>query len=358
LNFENKEDMKFYKGHIVGIFSVMFSSIILVFFLSWTGLKDLNKKNGFIRTISRNVVRISNVVKREEYILDFAGNTNASIFFKTKDPGVIVVRDYNLNLKKLIKINLPNNKAISSAFHTIIDSPKIEILACNAKLVVKSNFSESSSVIYNIPSKAFSRVAKISDDVYIFRGFDSTKPGEQSLTKRNTLSGDLKRENNILELRHDAGLSTDGFLHYDKKSNQLVYVYIYTNKIVSFDTNLNVVYKKNTIDTLNTFQTTAGLISDDSKGVYSNLTPKRIINYQSCIYNGNIYNLSKLKSDNESADDYLNNSIIDVYAVSNGNYLFSFYLPNYKNEHVLQFHFLNEKRIICLYKSYIAEYTF
>ena len=70
---------------------------------------------------------------------------------------------------------------------------------------------------------------------------------------------------------------------------------------------------------------------------------------------GKLFLQSMLKADNELPLDFAENTVIDAYSVTNGNYVASFYIPPYKGHKPNQFNVIN-KKLYAIYGNTVVVY--
>src|SRR3546814_11719034 len=87
----------------------------------------------------------------------------------------------------------------------------------------------------------------------------------------------------------NADLSSDGLLHYDKDSGTLIYVHFYNNSVIGIDTNLHLIYKATTIDTVRTQQINMIDIQSGNTKRRNNAGTKRFIKINSYVKNRKSY---------------------------------------------------------------------
>jgi hypothetical protein len=117
--------------------------------------------------------------------------------------------------------------------------------------------------------------------------------------------------------------------------HKLVYVYYNRNQYITLDTNLNLLFRANTVDTANTKSLKTVIVKSDN--TFTVAEPSRIANQSSYSYNNNLFIHSMLKADNERLDSFMRSSIIDVYDLEKGIYKHSFYVPKYKGNRIKNF---------------------
>src|SRR3546814_5094753 len=130
----------------------------------------------------------------------------------------------------------------------------------------------------------------------------------------------------------NADLSSDGLLHYDKDSGTLIYVHFYNNSVIGIDTNLHLIYKATTIDTVRTHKINMIDIQSGNTIRRTNAGPKNFIKRTSYVNEGIFYVNSILKADNENNIVFASNEVFDTYNVNDGSYRGSFNLQMSKKK--------------------------
>src|SRR5690606_22443648 len=115
----------------------------------------------------------------------------------------------------------------------------------------------------------------------------------------------------------------------------------YIGEFLCSDTNLNLVYRAKTIDTVKNVdiesKVKSSKIDNQSVQVLIHSKPPKIVNRYLTINDNKLYVLSRSISDNEHRSATKKNSSIDVYSIGKGKYLYSFYIPKYRNIKVQEF---------------------
>lgn len=336
----------------------MLLAIAIVAGLTLYSLKPIDQKNGFERQFINNNVKLLSVAETKNEITAIAGYTNKSVYFQTNSPDKIYATNWTLKKGKYFILNLPTNDMINSRFTCSVDSPTIYLFAGNWPGIFKTDLLSGNTTGYRFPNGLYTRNVIISVNSFVLRAFDSTvKTLDQIFIKGDPSAGVIYRGKIITEVKNDMGISTDGLLHYDSSNHYLAYVLFYTNQFYVLDTTLHLVYTARTIDTLNTFQIKVeGNISKDDV-IYTNTSPSRFINMESCVNDGFLYNYSLIQADNETSSTFKKNCDIDVYELKDGSYKGSFYIPSYKKEKIQRF-IVFQNSIIALYSKYVCIYSF
>ncbi|HEX9512284.1 MAG TPA: hypothetical protein VF939_17450 [Puia sp.] len=344
------------KKTLLSIVLVMAISITVVITLAWIANKPLRQKNGFSRLFAKGTITLLNVSPNNDQATDICGVTKDLLYFSLPDPAKILVSNHILQEKRYLFTNVSPNSKLSSNFNYLVSSSHINLFAGNASSIYIIDLPSRNTSRFNISKSTFTRAISISSNSFILRGFDSSlKTQDQIFIKVNPVNGLRQKENNISEKKNDAGITTDGILRYDSFSHSVIYTYFYRNEFLCLDTNLNLRYIGKTIDTLNTFQVVVGALNSQDGKTFTNISPSRIVNWQNCISNNRLFVNSMIQADNEEPKTFNTNSAIDVYNLTDGHYLGSFYIPLYKDERVRQIQIYNDL-IIVLYKNYITTY--
>lgn len=276
------------------------------------------------------------------------------IYFESDSAGSIIETDSTLSNKRLLNFEIPGKKTVQSLYTTFIDSSYCYIMAGNVPEIIRYHLDGFSYQIFHFPRNLFSESVMAGDNGYILRAYQKSKGRwDQVFIRWNPIKNIFLTEENVPEKRGDAGFSTDGMLLFDKSTNRILYVEYYSNQIICMDTLLHVLYKGQTIGT---FSNTAISISYETTHYSKTITngsPLHEINLKSKAVNGKLYIHSAILAKNESSTEFRNNAVIDIYRVSDGHYLGSFYIPEYNDERLKDFEVTADK-IIVLYDHYVT----
>lgn len=354
--FYLKYIMQYLYKHIFLPISIIISAIVIVVILVLFSNQAIDHRNGFRRIFFNKTVLLTNSLKVNETLRSVCGYSDRDFYFETNIPGKILETDINLNNGRFINLPVPVNDTITSLFSTYIDSPLVYIMAGNLPAIILFNLNTKAESDYHFQKNNFTRAVVTGERNFVLRSYKKIAgKWEQEFIKLNAIENTITEEENVSIKRGDAGFSTDGLLHYDKKYHRLLYVNYYINNFMCLDTNLRLVYKSHTIDTTGTYQIAAKALGEAKYSRVTNTSPIRNVNLQSCVSEGNLYINSALIADNETRANFIHNSVIDVYTIMDGSYEGSFYIPNYKGERLIEFA-IYHSRIIVLYPKHIAIY--
>lgn len=317
----------------------------------------LPSKSVFKRNfIAKSLVPLyhSEKVKRVRTI---CGLQNNHIYFETDTAGIIIETDATLSNARLIKLAFPNSELIQSLFTTFIDSRFYYIMAGNVPEVIQINIHNKSYQAFHFPQNLYSLSIVTGNNDYVVRAYQKLSgKWDQIFIKWNPVKNTIVTENNVSEKRGDAGFSTDGNLLFDKSTHRIIYVGYYSNQFICMDTSLGVLYKGHTIDTFSRITTKPFLNKSPNFQTITNGSPLLQINLESRALNGKLYIHSAVQAKNEIRKEFINNSVIDIYQISDGHYSGSIYIPEFLGEGLKDFNLYADK-IIVLYNSYVVVYS-
>lgn len=155
--------------------------------------------------------------------------------------------------------------------------------------------------------------------------------------------------------------ANDGWLYHDQNNHLLFYLYYYKGIILKLDTNLNLLQRIKTIDTVTEADIKTGVFETRVQGkTVKQLTqtaPPKIVNRFISVSEGKIYVLSRLKADHEEKRDFFKNEVIDVYQMNSGKYLHSFYIPKYMGAKISNFKVAGHT-LSAIFETHLLNYNF
>jgi len=157
----------------------------------------------------------------------------------------------------------------------------------------------------------------------------------------------------LLEAQIDGVFDTDGMILNNYQNKQLIYVYYYRNEYFITDYYLNLIEKRKTIDTISKAQLEVISYSTNNKRTLKG--NQVIVNSNSATYGNYLFINSPRLGKYESEDNLKHASIIDVYNLTDGNYLLSFYLYHHNRENIKEFKVYKNK-IYALIENEIIVY--
>jgi hypothetical protein len=144
--------------------------------------------------------------------------------------------------------------------------------------------------------------------------------------------------------------------HYNKRKAELLYIYSYRNEYFAMDTNFNLLYRANTIDTVTRAKISLG--ENHEENSLTMLADRVIVNKKSAVNENFLFIHSNLLAKNEDLATFQDQTVVDVYNLSAHTYRLSFYIPPYQGVKVKSFHLRGKDQLICLYDQHLVAYSF
>jgi hypothetical protein len=279
------------------------------------------------------------------------GKSHDTVFLCAKDPNKIYLTKKDFSPIGTISIDLPQMGKMFPEIYPAIKYPSIFILGGNTKSIISGNIAKDSFKIRSIQSNNFDNVVTISDRTSFFRSFDQN--GFKSrFFKVDLESLTIRGEDTHFSDAVNSMIIYDGQLNYDEIKNRLSYVCFYCNRVVCFDTLFHLIYEGHTIDTT-LIPTVHPVVRQKS---ITHGAPPRLVNGESCAYNGEIFVQSALKADNETDVNFNRNLVIDFYDEDNGLYKGSFYIPRFKGEKLNRISFIEKGELCAIYGKHVLKF--
>lgn len=334
--------------------TIIVTICILLFFQFFRS----EKKNGFQRNFKKHKFQITKIYELPKSAkFYFAGSSQENFYFKNlTDLNSLFYIDKELERLNQIPLNLAKdlNNRIKSVNIGIADSL---IYATENKTGELTLINKNDGYVRHYPPP-FIRL----DNSFLLSsssilGRSVIVNGEmigRQLVKVNYLNGKIEQKK-VLEKQVDGYFCTDGILKFDPIIHRIFYMYVYRGEFLCLDTNLNLIYKAKTIDTV----TTASIKltnNTKSKTTYTTqATPPKFVNRNIVLFENNVFILSALKSDNETFSDFKKNQVVDVYEKNDGKYSYSFYIPKY-NDLKLRNFLITTDFIIAIFDNYLVKF--
>jgi hypothetical protein len=338
------------KKRIGWLIACFLAGIFLVVSLFLITENERKKSNSFIRLLPSHLILPGNIIDLKSSRWYFAGKIKDHIYMGNAHTP-IRLKKLDLNLKNVAEINLgfPNGSKFYDGSFNLIDGVSIYTLDGNQPQIYSGEISDY-------------KLKPIKKPPYFTQGISTGKNsfvlrvvlnGQNRLLKYEAKSGPLEIPANVLEKQVDGIFCTDGNLVTVPGLTNFVYVYYYRNQFVYLDSSLNILYKGKTIDTNTRAKIKVAAIKSQNQTTLS--APPVYVNKQSAANEKYLFIHSGLKGDNETAETLDRLSVIDVYAIKDGKYQFSFYLPNLKEIKLTDFRVYGQS-LYALYDHYLYKY--
>jgi hypothetical protein len=309
-----------------------------------------NSPNSFIRKIPPHSVVGVNFLTLGISHYYFAGYDEEVVYLGNRDIFNQVVKiDLQKKQSELLTITAPESLRVFNDVQLRIDFGRIVLLeGINAQ--VWTGTLEDLNIINETNTPGFISALALHDGSLILK---SVKDGEGVLLKQDHKTSKLKIGKNLLQKQVDGFFCTDGNLVKVPHSNKIFYTYYYRNQFICADTDLNLVYRGKTIDTVAHAKINVASVKSTRQRTLS--APPVYVNKQSAANEKYLFIHSALKADNETADMHEKGAAIDVYYISDGKYKLSFYLPDFSGKKLTDFRVYG-KSLYALYDHYLYKY--
>jgi len=267
-------------------------------------------------------------------MIGLAGGKHDGIILKDfKNPLVLIKTDYTLSLLDTTRLKAPAGFDLESTYFNVnVNEPRISISNASGDVSV---YNEGAIRSFKIPGLTFDQSRMAAAETMMVRSIEGTNGKYRRAIAKVMLSPkETAVKRFMLPVQVDGFFCTDGWMQYDQVHGRILYAYFYRGELLFLDTDLNLLSKIKTIDTVTKAQIKLQQVNVPfGKGRISSTTqasPPKVVNKYFCTSNDRIYLLSGRKADNETEFSYRNNQPVDVYRLKDGKYLYSFYLPEYK----------------------------
>lgn len=332
------------------LLSLLFvASFAIIGLLAFLSKSTHEKKNGFNRRLLTISLRPQNKFSFPVPISRLISAQNEKLYFQGNSPYEVYTTTLNGDSITRIPLHIPPDKKLRSGFQMYLNGKVIYVSARNLPGIIVYNL-HSGRFNKHVFNQYFSKDAFVAEDEFILRTID---PGtNDALFTRLRLNNRHSWAKDHFSERKGAGnFPTDGILYYDPSCRRACYTCFYQNGFICMDPALHLLLKARTIDTI----TKRAIPVAHVGAVYTLKQPPQFVNYLGAVSAGKLYLQSMLKADNELPLDFAENTVIDAYSLTNGNYIASFYIPPYKRNKPYQFTVI-DKKLYAMYGKTVVVY--
>lgn len=324
------------------------TGIGIVLALYYMETKRMQTPNGFTRRMSQSPSKIKTIdLKYPHYYI--AGFDSSHLYLGSYSAPALInklgLKDLALTRERIEQAEtLPINWRQSSL---VIQPPFIYLMDGGTPNILRGRLSMQ-PIPVNEWRHGFYQAIPLAEASFIICDYDSLL---QTRTLHNIREG-IKQETAkpILQKQHDGIFCTDGRLYANENAKDIIYLYYYRNQFICLDSNLEIKYTGNTIDT----NSIAKIKLEESRNGTATTfgAPPRIVNKGGFVAANIFYVLSNLQADNETKDEFQRNCVIDRYDLKTSRYLSSFYLPRINNK-CLNSLIISGNLLIALYERHL-----
>ena len=328
---------------------LFFASFAIIALLAFLSKNTHEKKNGFNRRSLTSTLKPQKQVSFPVPVNRMIGSQAGKLYFQGNSPYEVYTTNLNGDSITRIPLYIPPNRKLQSGFQMYLNGSDLYVSNRNVPGIIVYNLDSGTSYNHEF-NQYYSKDAFVGKDQFVLRTIDphATDP---IFIKIDVKNRNFREEDHFSEKDGKGNFPTDGILYYDASTHLLCYTYFYQNGFICMDTNLNLRLKARTIDTVTKRQIKVAHVGS----AYTMKEPPRFVNYVGAVSAGKLFLQSMLKADNELPLDFAENTVIDAYSVTNGNYIASFYIPPYKGNKPHQFHVI-DKTLYAIYGKSVVLY--
>ncbi len=340
------------KQIVLVVLNIAISALLLIV-LFITSENSVHKNNSFIRRFPPHAAkRLADIdLKHQSYY--FAGLDNGQIYLGNYTaPSLVTVIDTSLKSRKSINLIVTDTLHKFKKVQLRVIPPNFYLLDGTIPIIFSGYLATQKAQPHLNKIPSFTKAVIIDSSAIIARTLNSKR--EHALSKVHIgIEINSVTNNNLLEKQKDGFFDTDGSLHYDHATNKVVYVYYYRNQFIVTDSNLNLQQRHRTIDTNTIAKIKTEYVGSQKIRQFS--APPLMINRTSTVLKNVLFINSTLPSRIESKEMWKQANVIDVYNITDGAYLLSFYIYKIRGEQIDEI-IANDTHVFALIGSKIVSY--
>lgn len=337
-----------FKKRIVILGILFVASVLCIGVLGWASHYKANLPTSFVRKIPPFKTSADQVKKLPGSPLFIAGRSQDHFYLGMRD---VLYQLYDFGLPKLdtaaVQLTANRDLALRGGATVYLDSTQVCVFdGLGARVYTSKNIHQ--KISDSLVTPYFTAGIVLTPSSFLFRSLGTQK--QNILIKQTIGDTSLLIKENILTKQVDGFFCTDGMLIKSPASDTAFYVYYYRNQFLALDTNLNILYKGKTLDTNSVAKIKVATIQSNKQTTLS--APPLFVNRQASANKKYLFIRSALRADNEAKDLHENATAIDVYAVKDGAYQFSFYIPDFAKHKLSSFQAYDDM-IVALFDEYV-----
>lgn len=330
--------------------------VIGILFILLLRSKQVHQNNNFTRLLPPHIALLQQVVPLNGAHYYISGLTSSRIYLgNNNDPTQLIEYSGTGDSIRSLHFSPTSNHRFTVGTHIVVDYPNVAMIDPLWSSAFEGLLTKPELIYHPLINYSFSRFLPLSSSSYVLLVFD-TLSGQNKIIKKQFRTSAQASPSPILSRQYDGFFCTQGTFAYDHYSHKLFYTYQYRNEIIALDTNLNVLYRTHTIDTINKVHLQIDTLISGSMAKATFTSPPLVVNQSTDADEEYLYVHSRLQADNETIDLFKRSSVIDVYRQQDGAYQFSFYLADIEDNKVNNFRIFN-KRVIALNGPHLSIYT-
>ncbi len=308
-----------------------------------------SKNSGFSRKFQQDNWTISSIHNLKYAGYYFSGKNENSIFLGHYEAAAHLLQ-YNFVEDTIFQLNFEVSldkytDLQPNGFQTQVIFPYFYLIqnASNSIIQLDLNNRKEQKSVYKEIKQSFDQALIIDSSKIVVRTYDQN--ASQNILELDSNSV-KKIQTYTPEKQFDGLFGIDGQLIQNK--DKVIYLFYYRNEFLVFNKLLQLQYKGSTIDPLSHSNLEFEFINEGRQKTFSK--PPTRINKSAFIDKYYLYVISPRKADNETFTKFSNSWVVDQYNLKSGQYIHSFYIPEYQNERAIDINILNNK-IFALYND-------
>lgn len=351
-NYRQRKRIRWMLAYKMATLLILPAGLMVTLFLSSEYI--MKKENNFTRRFIPHAI-----VEQKAYHLNndyfyLAGFSDNQLFLgNILKPLDLFYIDENLSDLKQINVNLDQSNHTFRRLKYGIYENYFYLYDGSVPIIYRGRLGENEATTISYNDIYFDQLSIISSMQFMLRIRDkNTKEHNIALLNKDSSKTKIKTNSSILQKQVDGVFDTDGTLAVNEKGIGIAYMYTYRNQFITFNNQLSVKKRLNTIDTI-----TRANISTETlqNGIHKMTKPPIKVNKNIAFHHQIIFNESNIRGRHESRKNWNNASVIDLYRTNKQEYLGSFYIYK-RNGNKLSQMLVTDKNIYLLYKNEIVVY--
>lgn len=327
--------------------------VVLLFLSSESAMQ---KENPFTRRFIPISAEFSTEYKLDGYGYYFAGSYRDKIYLGNHStPLYITEIDTSLHKSIKHKISLDKYDYPFRSAEVRIDYPYFFLYDGMVPVIFRGNVSDFSARTVMDKKIYFTDAAVINGSTFAIRGQKPPRGEHLAGLLQIGNEGKTKSFPNFLVKQQDGVFDTDGQFTYDKMTGKVIYIYYYRNEFIVADSIMQLSLRGNTIDTVS--KAKLKIVTMEGSGDTRLAAPPLIVNRQIGAEGGVLFVQSMLRGKHESKKVWQTAGAIDLYDLSNGHYLSSFYVYHSDKNQLKEFT-VTETALYGILGNSIQKYSF
>lgn len=311
-----------------------------------------HSKGSFLRSFRSHTANELSAIDLKVNSYYFAGVTTSNIYLGnyTTPLNILIV---DLSSGDTSHIRMKINGIYEQKFWSVrteIDSPYFHVHDGAVPRIYQGKINDWTATRFRYDTEYFTDLEPISKNRLAIRAL-MAEDNQNELGMISTDEPHFSFNPEVISRQVDGFFCTDGYLRYEKTLHKLVYLYRYRNEFTVMDTLLTPLYKSNTIDTNSVAKIEVASIQSSKTTVFK--TPPLVVNDGCCVAGNYIYVKSLLTARNEPEDSREGSSNIDVYDLSDGQYVLSFRIYDYPGEGGVREFRVAKNKLFVLFQNHL-----